>query len=167
MPFDLDRNIRHTLHRLQTGLRTTDGGDGDDGGHGSGGLWPAPDPRPVSDPGGGRGRDSSRCGAHLSHRSQKATLQPCVHQHCREASVASPSGTSPPHPPPPTPHPPTPLSHAGLRLPRPVTFSPTSGVRLGHVSGVAGCQNAVPWDTAEGFSAQRAPLWREGGVDGI
>ncbi|CAL8292460.1 unnamed protein product [Boreogadus saida] len=41
------------------------------------------------------------------------------------------------------------------------------GVRLGHVSGVAGCQNAVPWDTAEGFSAQRAPLWREGGGDGI
>lgn len=35
----------------------------------------------------GTGRDRSRQDVHSSHRSQKAMLQPCVHQHRREASV--------------------------------------------------------------------------------
>ncbi|CAL8374884.1 unnamed protein product [Arctogadus glacialis] len=127
MPFDLDRNIRHTLCRLQTGLRTTDGGDGDDGGGATA---------------------SGVCGRRQTP-APSATLE--GEEEGTAPGVAPTSPTVPRRPC---------SSHVSIS---------TVGrrVRLGHVSGVAGCQNAVPWDTAEGFSAQRARLWREGGGDGI
>ncbi|CAL8358074.1 unnamed protein product [Lota lota] len=51
-------------------------------------------PRPSAAPEGEEEGTAPGVATYLSHRSQKAMLQPCVHQHCREASVVSSSVTS-------------------------------------------------------------------------
>lgn len=100
----------------------------------------------------GTGRDSSRQDFHSSHRSQKATFQPRVHHHRREAFIFESW---------------RPVSEAPLSLWQSRDLFPASGVAAGYVRATAECQNValfVSVDCVNGF-IQRALLWSKTGSD--